>query len=218
MEAEPAAAATVFGTAIGGARAYAELLAEAGVVRGLIGPREPQRLWTRHLLNSAVLSTLIPADARVVDVGTGAGLPGIPLALVRPDLRVVLLEPLARRVEFLLEVVEALELAQCEVVRGRAEDVVATVGGADVVVSRAVAPLATLAGWCAPLLRPGGVMLGLKGTTAPAELERDAAAVARSGLIDAEVRIVGADVLPEPTFVVRAVKTWSSRRRAISSR
>ena len=206
LEAEPAAATTVFGAGIAGARAYAELLAGGGVLRGLIGPREPERLWSRHLLNSAVLAALIPADTRVVDVGTGAGLPGIPLALARPDLRVVLVEPLARRVSFLLEAVEALELPRCDVVRGRAEDLVATVGGADVVVSRAVAPLATLAGWCAPLLRPGGVMLGLKGATAQAELERDADAVARSGLADAEVRVVGADVLPEPTFVVRAVK------------
>ena len=209
LEAEPAAAAAVFGPGITGARAYADLLAGPGVLRGLIGPREPERMWTRHLLNSAVLSTLLPVDSRVIDVGTGAGLPGIPLALVRPDLRMILLEPLARRVSFLSEVVDELKLTRCEVVRGRAEESVATIGGADVVVSRAVAPLATLAGWCAPLLRPGGVMLALKGESAADELARDAAAVVRVGLADVEVLTIGSDVLDSPTFVVRATRTTS---------
>ncbi len=213
VETEPASAATVFGPGITGARAYADLLAGPGVVRGLIGPREPERLWTRHLLNSAVLSPLLPADARVIDVGTGAGLPGIPLALVRPDVTVVLLEPLARRVSFLREVVDELELTRCQVVRGRAEEVVTTIGGADVVVSRAVAPLATLATWCAPLLRPGGVMLALKGESAADELARDATAVVRAGLADAEVLTVGSEVLDSPTFVVRATRR-SPRRHS----
>ena len=178
--------ATVFGSALARAEAYAELLATDGTVRGLIGPREVPRLWDRHLLNSAALTGLIPAGARVVDVGSGAGLPGIPLALARPDLAVTLLEPLARRVAFLDECVSRLELDNVTVVRGRAEEgpVVRSPGGADVVTARAVAPLEKLAGWCLPLLRPGGRLLALKGATAADEL-------AASGLADAVLTEVG---------------------------
>lgn len=168
----PVAAAAVFGPALDRAEAYAQLLATEGTVRGLIGPREVPRLWDRHLLNSAAIAGLVPADARVVDVGSGAGLPGIPLALVRPDLTVTLLEPLARRVTFLDECVSRLGLANVTVVRGRAEEgpVRRSLGGADVVTARAVAPLEKLAGWCLPLLRPGGLLLALKGSTAAEEL------------------------------------------------
>ena len=168
----PAAAAAVFGPALDRATTYAELLATEGTVRGLIGPREVPRLWDRHLLNSAAIASLVPADARVVDVGSGAGLPGIPLALVRPDLTVTLLEPLARRVTFLDECVDRLGLADVTVVRGRAEEgpVRRSLGSADVVTARAVAPLEKLAGWCLPLLRPGGLLLALKGSTAAEEL------------------------------------------------
>lgn len=168
----PAGAAAVFGAALDRAVAYAELLATEGTVRGLIGPREVPRLWDRHLLNSAAIASLVPADARVVDVGSGAGLPGIPLALVRPDLTVTLLEPLARRVTFLDECVDRLGLGNVTVVRGRAEEgpVRRSLGGADVVTARAVAPLDKLAGWCLPLLRPGGLLLALKGSTAVEEL------------------------------------------------
>jgi 16S rRNA (guanine527-N7)-methyltransferase len=168
----PAEAAAVFGPALDRAAAYARLLATDGTVRGLIGPREVSRLWDRHLLNSAAIATLVPADARVVDVGSGAGLPGIPLALARPDLAITLLEPLARRVAFLTECVERLGLEQVTVVRGRAEEgpVRRELGGADVVTARAVAPLDRLAGWCLPLLRPGGQLLALKGSTAAEEL------------------------------------------------
>jgi 16S rRNA (guanine527-N7)-methyltransferase len=168
----PPEAAAVFGPAVDRAAEYARLLATDGTVRGLIGPREIPRLWDRHLLNSAAIASLVPAGARVVDVGSGAGLPGIPLALARPDLTVTLLEPLARRVAFLTECVERLRLDTVTVIRGRAEEgpVRRELGGADVVTARAVAPLDKLAGWCLPLLRPGGQLLALKGSSAAEEL------------------------------------------------
>ena len=168
----PAEAGSVFGPAVDAAAEYARLLATEGTVRGLIGPREVPRLWERHLLNSAAIASLVPVGARVVDVGSGAGLPGIPLALARPDLTVTLLEPLARRVAFLTECVRRLGLERVTVVRGRAEEdsIRRQLGGADVVTARAVAPLDKLAGWCLPLLRPGGLLLAMKGSTAAAEL------------------------------------------------
>ena len=182
----PAEARAVFGPAVDAAAAYARLLATDGTVRGLIGPREVPRLWDRHLLNSAAIAPLVPARARVVDVGSGAGLPGIPLALARPDLTVALLEPLARRVAFLTECVDRLGLDRVTVVRGRAEEepIRRELGGADVVTARAVAPLERLAGWCLPLLRPGGLLLAMKGSTAAEEL---AAAGPLPGAADAVV-------------------------------
>jgi 16S rRNA (guanine527-N7)-methyltransferase len=187
LEPEPAAAAMVFGDRIGLARRYVDALATEGVVRGLIGPREPARLWTRHVLNSAAVAGLIDPGARVVDIGSGAGLPGIPLAIARPDCQITLVEPLERRVRFLLEMVDALGLGRVRVVRGRAEEVVAQCGDADVVISRAVAPLHRLVGWSAPLARPGGVVLAMKGESARDELERDRKALAAAGLVDPEV-------------------------------
>jgi 16S rRNA (guanine527-N7)-methyltransferase len=186
----PPQARTVFGPAVDAAVEYARLLATEGAVRGLIGPREVPRLWDRHLLNSAAIASLVPAGARVVDVGSGAGLPGIPLALARPDLTVTLLEPLARRVAFLAECVDRLGLDRVTVVRGRAEEgpIRRELGGADVVTARAVAPLDRLAGWCLPLLRPGGLLLAMKGSTAAEEL---AAAGALAGAADALVTQAG---------------------------
>lgn len=190
--------------ALPGLTAYAALLADAGVVRGLIGPREVPRLWDRHLLNSLAVEPLVPAGARVADVGSGAGLPGLAVALARPDLAVDLVEPLLRRTAFLGEAVEALGLAgRVRVVRARAEE--AEHGGYDVVLARAVAPLGTLAAWCLPLLRPGGVLLALKGDQAAVELARDGAAVRAAGGGDGTVESVG---LPEaPTQVVRVVRS-----------
>jgi 16S rRNA (guanine527-N7)-methyltransferase len=194
----PPEAVLVFGPATDRAAEYVRLLATDGTVRGLIGPREVPRLWDRHLLNSAAIASLVPAGARVVDVGSGAGLPGIPLALARPDVTVTLLEPLARRVAFLTECVDRLGLERVTVVRGRAEEgpVRRDLGGADVVTARAVAPLDKLAGWCLPLLRPGGQLLAMKGSTAAEEL---AAAGPLPGAADAVVTEAGD---PPATVVV----------------
>ncbi|QUQ70004.1 16S rRNA (guanine(527)-N(7))-methyltransferase RsmG [Kutzneria sp. CA-103260] len=193
----------VFGDGASVAIKFAALLADHGVERGLIGPREVERLWDRHVFNSGVLAELVPQNCRAVDVGSGAGLPGIPLAIARPDLRLTLLEPMARRVAWLQEVVDTLGL-DVEVVRGRAEEpeVRRRLGGSDIVTARAVAPLERLAKWCLPLLRPGGQMLALKGASAAEELQRDTAAVAKMGGSRQRVASCGAEVLEVPTTVV----------------
>lgn len=198
-----ARAERVFGDHLDRAVAFAGLLTEHGVERGLIGPREVDRLWERHLLNSAVVAELLPQGARVVDVGSGAGLPGVPLAIARPDLQLTLLEPMARRVAWLTEVVDALGLS-VEVVRGRAEEgpVRERLSGSDAVTARAVAPLERLAQWCLPLLRPGGVLVALKGESAEEELRRDVEAVRRAGGTRSRVTSCGDDVLEVPTTVV----------------
>jgi len=215
FEDEPSLACRVFGDRIALARRYVELLAGPGVQRGLIGPREAGRLWTRHVLNSAALAELTPTGVRVVDIGSGAGLPGIPLALVRPDLQVDLVEPLLRRSTFLAEVVAELGLDRCRVVRARAEDAVGEVGGANVVTARAVAPLGKLARWAAPLLREGGELLALKGSSAIDEVERDRSEVRRAGIEDLTVVRIGADLADAATVVVRGRRTARapSRRR-----
>jgi 16S rRNA (guanine527-N7)-methyltransferase len=202
----PPEAVAVFGPAADTAAAYARLLATDGTVRGLIGPREVPRLWDRHLLNSAALAPLVPAGSRVVDVGSGAGLPGIPLALARPDLSVTLLEPLARRVAFLDECVERLGLDNVAVVRGRAEEgpVRRELGGADVVTARAVAPLGKLAGWCLPLLRAGGLLLALKGSTAAEELAAAQPLADAAGAVLTEVGNPPATVVVVTRGTVRA--------------
>lgn len=214
VECEPPSAAAIFGRGIDQARRYVELLAGDGTVRGLIGPREAGRLWTRHVLNSAVVSSLLAVEAAVVDIGSGAGLPGIPLAMARPDLRMVLVEPLERRSVFLCEVVQALSLSNCRVVRGRAEAVVADCGQADAVASRAVAPLGKLAAWSAPLLRTGGKMLALKGSSATDELDRDRLLVERSGVTELAVVTVGQGMVDPPTVVVTGVRSPTGRTTA----
>ncbi len=190
---------------------YADLLATDGVVRGLIGPREVGRLWSRHLANCAVLEELVPPGALVADVGSGAGLPGLPLAIVRPDLRVVLVEPLLRRATFLGEAVAALGLGErVEVLRGRAEEQTLAV---DVVTARAVAPLDRLAGWTLPLARVGGTLLALKGEGAADEVSASAAALERLGGGQIEVLTCGAGVVEPPTTVVRVVRLTAGRRK-----
>lgn len=204
VAAPPPAAVEIFGARLDLARRYAEHLATSGVERGLIGPREAPRLWERHVLNCAVVAELVPSGARLVDVGSGAGLPGIPLALARPDLQVVLVEPLARRVGWLAEVVADLGLP-VEVERGRAEETVVRRRweGADVVTARAVAPLARLAAWSLPLLRRDGLLLALKGASAGDEVARDTAAVRRlGGGVPRVVRCGGELVDPPATVVV----------------
>ncbi|WP_049797488.1 16S rRNA (guanine(527)-N(7))-methyltransferase RsmG [Kribbella flavida] len=189
--------------------AYAELLATEGTLRGLIGPREVPRLWDRHLLNCAVLERLIPEQSSVADVGTGAGLPGIVLALVRPDLHVALVEPLLRRTTFLEEAVQQLGCDNAEVVRARAEDL--PPASFDVVTSRAVAPLGKLAGWCLPLCAEGGLMLAMKGSSAEAELAGAERELTALGAEVWHVHQLGVDELAQPTTVVSIVAGRAAR-------
>jgi 16S rRNA (guanine527-N7)-methyltransferase len=197
----PAAAAQVFGDRLSLAVRYAELLATAGVERGLIGPREAPRLWDRHLLNCAVVGELLPHGVTVIDVGSGAGLPGVVLGIARADLHVTLLEPLARRVAFLEEVVAELGLDGVTVVRGRAEESVGRLA-AEVVTARAVAPLDRLAKWCLPLVAPGGRLLAMKGSTAAGEVVEHASALRRAGGGSARIVECGKGVVDPPTTVV----------------
>ena len=195
-----AVADEVFGGASRTIKQYVDILRTDGVTRGLIGPRETDRIWERHILNSAAITGLTRADAEVVDVGSGAGLPGIPLALLRPDLRVTLLEPLLRRVTFLTETLDRLGLAdRVRVVRGRAEEHHEQY---DVVVARAVAPLGRLVQWCAPLRRSGGVILALKGRSAAEEIAEAGPVLAEAGLT-VEQLSVSAHPAVEPATVVR---------------
>lgn len=175
------------------AERFADLLATAGVERGLIGPREAPRLWDRHLLNCAMLAEAIPADATVADLGSGAGLPGLVLAVARPDLRITLVEPLERRTVFLHEVVDSLGLPEVEVVRGRAEalhrDRVF-----DVVTSRALAPLGRLLRWSMPLVAPEGVLLAMKGRSLEEEIESAADELRRWGCAPPQILELGVGV------------------------
>jgi 16S rRNA (guanine527-N7)-methyltransferase len=179
---------------------YVDILRSTAVTWGLLGPREADRLWDRHILNSAALSDLIATDSAVVDVGSGAGLPGVPLAILRPDLRVTLIEPLLRRFTFLVQTVEELGISdRLEVVRSRAEDHQRTY---DVVVARALAPLDRLIGWCNPLRAPDGVILALKGASAGDEVAAANRQLKAAGL-KAEVLKARAHPDVEPATVVR---------------
>jgi 16S rRNA (guanine527-N7)-methyltransferase len=219
LAAPPPTAAQVFGDRLSAAVRFAELLASVGVERGLIGPREAERVWERHILNCAAIANLLPTDARVADVGSGAGLPGIPLALARPDLRVTLVEPMLRRTTFLDEVVTELGLA-VEIVRGRVEDpaVRNTVGDVDAVVCRAVAALDKLAAWCLPLLRPSGQLLAIKGEGAAEEVERERRAIAQLGGGTIGVVRCGGDYLDPPTTVVVVKRGTGKPRHRQSAR
>ncbi len=201
-------AAKLFGDRLALARAYAEILSSIAVERGLIGPREVPRLWGRHLLNCVVLQELVAEGDSLVDVGSGAGLPGIPLAIARPDLQVTLVEPLLRRATFLVETIAALGL-DVTVHRGRAEDrqTVNAAGRSDVVVARAVAPLGKLVSWSLPLARTGGRLLALKGHTAAEEIVRARADIRRCGGRDVRVRECGVGILDQPATVVEVWRT-----------
>lgn len=201
----PDAADALFGARLEQAQRYAAILAGAGVERGLIGPREVDRLWDRHLFNSAAIAELVDPDTRVADIGSGAGLPGIPLALARPDLSITLIEPLLRRSDFLREVIDDLGL-DVAVVRGRAEDagVRQQVGEMDAVVSRAVASLDKLTRWSMPLLREGGSMLAMKGERAEEEIRDHRRVMASLGAADVRVMKCGAEYLEPPATVVVA--------------
>lgn len=211
----PESAVRYFGDALETAAAYAGLLAGAGTDRGLIGPREVPRLWERHLLNCAVVQEAVPEAADVVDVGSGAGLPGLVLAIARADLTVTLVEPLLRRTVFLNEVVAELGLTNVRVVRGRAEDLADSLD-ADVVTARAVAPIVKLARWCLPLVRPGGVVLAMKGSTVEEELADGRRELSALGVEVAEVRSCGEGVVDPPTrlAVLRALQAGRGRKRS----
>lgn len=181
-----AQAEAIFGDRLPLIERYAQWLADQGVVRGLLGPREVNRIWDRHIINSALVSEFIPPGATVADLGSGAGLPGIPLALARPDVSVTLVEPLLRRMTFLTEVLADLqslarEPLKIELVRGRAEELHGK-ATFDVVTARALAPLERLVGWAAPLLGSGGQLVALKGSSAGEEIEQAASVLAKAGL------------------------------------
>ncbi|WP_344050932.1 16S rRNA (guanine(527)-N(7))-methyltransferase RsmG [Microbacterium lacus] len=201
VEEEPAVAERIFGDRIDLARAFTAALAAHGEERGLIGPLEPPRLWTRHVLNSAVTAPLF--SGRVGDVGSGAGLPGLVLAIARPDVEWVLIEPMERRVAWLTEQKDALGLDNVDVVRARAEEwrrgpVL------DAVTARAVSALKTLVPLTAPLVRDGGELILLKGANAALEIAGAEKALRKYRIANVRVEVVGQDLLAEPTRVVRA--------------
>jgi 16S rRNA (guanine527-N7)-methyltransferase len=190
----------VYGDRFGLLNRYVDILQSTGVEWGLLGPREADRIWDRHILNSAALAGLLTAGSTVADVGSGAGLPGVPLALLRPDFRVTLIEPLLRRSTFLNQTVDELGIAdRVEVVRSRAEDHHQTY---QVVTARALAPLDRLIGWCNPLRASGGVILAVKGASATDEIASSRQQLDAAHL-DAEVIRVRAHPDAEPATVVR---------------
>lgn len=206
IETEPTEASAVFGENLERARRFTAALGEHGEERGLIGPLEPARLWSRHILNSAVAAPLFASSARVGDVGSGAGLPGIVLAIARPDVQWVLIEPMERRVTWLQEQKDALGLDNVEIVRARGEEW--TEGAVlDAVTARAVSALKTLIPLTAPLVRVGGELVLLKGANAANEIDAAAKQIRKYGLDDIRVEVVGDGVIAEPTRVVRATRT-----------
>jgi 16S rRNA (guanine527-N7)-methyltransferase len=191
----------VFGSALPAVVRYADLLAGPGIERGLLGPGEASRLWERHLLNCAVVAELVPPAGSLVDLGSGPGLPGIVLALLRPGVSVTLLEPMARRADFLRECVDELGLTNASVLRGRAEDLAGQIR-ADVVTARAVAPLEKLAGLAIGLVRPGGLVLAIKGAGAEAEVKRARSELRRLGATEVTVRHAGSGIVDPAATVV----------------
>ncbi|KJL22866.1 Ribosomal RNA small subunit methyltransferase G [Microbacterium oxydans] len=201
LEQEPSVATDLFGDRIDVARAFTDALAREGEERGLIGPLELPRLWTRHILNSAIAAPLFHGS--VADVGSGAGLPGLVLAIARPDVQWTLIEPMERRTTWLNEQVGALELSNVTVLRARAEDV-RPPDGFDVVTARAVSALRTLIPWTAPLVRDGGELTLLKGLNAANEIDAAQKQIKKFRLSDVRVEVLGEGVIPETTRVVRA--------------
>lgn len=196
----PQAAVDVFGERLPQIRGYAAHLATTGVAHGLIGPREVPRLWERHLLNCAVVERAIPPHSSVADVGSGAGLPGLVLAIVRPDLKVTLIEPLERRTRWLEMVVADLDLSVT--VRQAKVETLWDTQTVDVVTARAVASLGELARMSLPLLRVGGRMVALKGDRAETELTSDSEILEQLGAVDGQVQTYGTGVVDPPTTAV----------------
>ena len=213
----PEAAAGVFRSRLPLAEEYCQLLATDGVVRGLIGPREVPRLWERHLLNCAVLADAIGEGKDVCDIGSGAGLPGVVLAIVRPDLAVTLVEPLLRRTTFLEEVVSALDLSNVEVVRGRAEQLHGT-REFPVVTSRAVAPLDRLLAWSMPLVQQGGALVAMKGSSVQEEITAATRVLRQYGAGVISVETYGSGVIDPQTTVLRVEATLPSQLRLGATR
>ncbi|WIB42718.1 16S rRNA (guanine(527)-N(7))-methyltransferase RsmG [Curtobacterium sp. MCLR17_058] len=203
LEAEPAAAAALFGDQIEVARSFTNELARRGEELGLIGPLELPRLWTRHILNSALLAPLLEARGRVADVGSGAGLPGLVLAIARPDVEFVLIEPMERRTDWLRAESDRLGLQNVMVLRGRAEDVADDVV-VDQVTARAVSALSKLIPLTVPLVRSGGQLILMKGARVDEEIEKARKVILRKRLSDVEVLELGEGVVDETTRVFRA--------------
>jgi len=200
----PAGAAHIFGDRLAMAEQFTAILTDSGVSHGLIGPREVPRLWERHVLNCAVIHPAIPADQMVIDVGSGAGLPGLALAIARPDLDLHLIEPMLRRTNWLSMTVDELGLTNVTVHRGRAEQFWGVIS-APVVTARAVARLSELATWCLPLLLPGGALLAIKGSSVMEEVEADRAVLRRLGAIDEVIESFGNGIVDQETTVLRVV-------------
>ena len=201
LPAAPAAAAAIFGERLALAERFAAVLADTGVSHGLIGPREVPRLWDRHVLNCAVAHHAFPEGASVIDVGSGAGLPGLALAVARPDLRLHLVEPMLRRTTWLSTTAELLGLDNVAVHRGRAEEFTGRLS-APYATARAVARIDKLARWTFPLLDDGGVLVALKGEQAAQELEEERRVLTKLGMVDAAIRTYGADLLEVPTITL----------------
>ncbi|ROP72632.1 16S rRNA (guanine(527)-N(7))-methyltransferase RsmG [Curtobacterium sp. PhB115] len=203
LETEPAGAVTLFGAQIDVARSFTNELARRGEELGLIGPLELPRLWTRHILNSALLAPLLEARGRVADVGSGAGLPGLVLAIARPDVAFTLIEPMERRTDWLTSEAERLGLTNVTVVRGRAEDVADSIV-VDQVTARAVSALSKLIPLTVPLVRSGGQLILMKGARVDEEIEKARKVILRKRLSDVEVLELGDGVVDETTRVFRA--------------
>ena len=213
LPAAPPTAEQVLGDRLDAMEHYVAILATRGVDHGLVGPREVPRLWERHILNCVVIGDLIDEGATVADVGTGAGLPGLVLAVARPDLHLHLIEPLQRRVTWLEGAVEELGLENVTIHRGKAQAFWGEVE-ADVVTSRAVARIGELVAWCLPLLRSGGEIVAIKGASAAAEVEQDHAALVAAGMQAVDVETVGEAVVEVPTTVVRVRGTARKTKRS----
>jgi 16S rRNA (guanine527-N7)-methyltransferase len=201
FEAEPESAKVIFGPQIDKARAFAQKLANDSDDLGLLGPRELDKLWSRHILNSAVVAETVKPGDHVADVGSGAGLPGIPMAIAMPDAHLVLIEPMERRSNWMLEVIDELGLTNVEVRRARAEEV--TDLKFEIVTARAVAALDKLLRLCVPLLKPGGSLVALKGSKAAEEIEAAKKLQKKLGIASFEIQICGEKFLAEPTSVVK---------------
>jgi len=199
-EAEPTVAAAIFGDGIGLARRYAFLLVRDSDLLGLLGPREMPKIWTRHILNSAVVAELVPNGASVADVGSGAGLPGIPMAIAQPNAHFTLIEPMERRSDWLLKVIAELRLNNVDVRRARAEEVGDVF---DLVTARAVSALPKLLRLTVPLTKHGGAILALKGGKAQEEVEESRKLSKKLGIRSFELIQTGAEFLEDTTLVVR---------------